>query len=269
MNYLAKIREQKPLIHNITNIVVANFSANGLLALGASPAMANAPEEAAEMASHADALVLNIGTCTEDQVKAMLIAGMAANEKGIPVILDPVAIGATKFRTDAVMQILTELDITVIRGNIGEIAFLGETDARMKGADALMDKVEPEIAVYAAKKYNSIVTATGKTDIITDGSNYTLCNNGSSMLPNITGTGCLLTAVVGAFCSVTEDYYEASIQAVSSYGVAAQLASEKSNGPGSFLSIFMDELYRLTEAAVQQSAKLHEYNCKGVGSNDR
>src|SRR5690625_3519197 len=107
MDYLAAIRKRKPMIHNITNIVVANFSANGLLALGASPAMANAPEEVEEMVSHADGLVLNIGTCTEIQVEAMLLAGKAANAKGIPVILDPVAVGATNFRKNAVQQILT------------------------------------------------------------------------------------------------------------------------------------------------------------------
>ncbi|WP_099157645.1 hydroxyethylthiazole kinase [Virgibacillus ndiopensis] len=259
MSYLSKIRNQKPLIHNITNTVVANFSANGLLALGASPAMANAPEEAAEMASHADALVLNIGTCTQEQVKAMIIAGKAANKKRIPVILDPVAIGATKFRTNAIKQILAEIEISVIRGNSGEISFLGETNTLMKGTDTLVEVVEPEVSANIAEKYGSVVIATGKTDIITDGRNYSLCKNGSAMLPNVTGTGCLLTAVVGAFVSVSEDYYNASVQAVSSYGVAAELAEENSVGPGSFMSVFLDELYNLKETTVQNSAKLQEF----------
>src|SRR5690625_508057 len=132
MDYLSAIRKQKLMIHNITNIVVANFSANGLLPLGASPAMANAPEEVEEMVSHADALVLNISTCTQTQEEAMLLAGKAANDQGIPVILDPVAVGATNFRKNAVQQILTEIDVAVIRGNTGEIAYLGELSVEMK-----------------------------------------------------------------------------------------------------------------------------------------
>src|SRR5699024_4223794 len=115
MDYLSAIRKQKPMIHNITNIVVSNFSANGLLDLGASTAMANAPEEVEEMVSHVDALVLNIGTCTQTQVEAMLLAGKAANDQGIPVILDPVAVGATNFRKNAIQQILKEIDVAGIR----------------------------------------------------------------------------------------------------------------------------------------------------------
>lgn len=262
MNYLAQIKEQKPLIHNITNTVVANFSANGLLALGASPAMANAPEEAAEMASHADALVLNIGTCTQDQVDAMILAGKAANKKGIPVILDPVAIGATVFRTSAVKQILAKIDVAVIRGNAGEIAVLGELDIEMKGADSLVGEVNPDVAVEVAEKYGAIVIATGETDIITDGSTFTQCKNGVPMLSAVTGTGCLLTAVVGAFLSVGTDFYQASVKAVCSYGIAAELAHESVAGPGSFLPVFLDELYGLTDEKVKVKANIRELTLK-------
>src|SRR5699024_4091421 len=153
MDYLSAIRKQKPMIHNITNIVVANFSANGLLALGASPAMANAPEEVEEMVSHADALVLNIGTYTQTQVEAMLLAGKDENDQGIPVILDPVAVGTTNFQKNTVQQILTEIDVAVIRGNTGEIAYLGELSVEMKGADALLDEIAPDIAIETAKKH--------------------------------------------------------------------------------------------------------------------
>lgn len=263
MNYLTQIKEQKPLIHNITNTVVANFTANGLLALGASPAMANAPEEAAEMASHADALVLNIGTCTQNQVDAMILAGKAANKKGIPVVLDPVAIGATNFRRSAIGQILTKVDVTIIRGNAGEIAVLGEQASRMKGADSLVDGIDPNVAIQVADKYKATVIATGETDTITNGESYTQCKNGVSMLPYVTGSGCLLTAVVGAFSSVSKDTYEASVKAVCSYGVAAELASENATGPGSFLPAFLDELYGLTDDKVKASAKVRELSLKG------
>lgn len=263
MNYLEQIKKQKPLIHNITNTVVANFSANGLLALGASPAMANAPEEAAEMASHADALVLNIGTCTQSQVEAMILAGKSANKKGIPVILDPVAIGATVFRTGAINHILSKVDVSVIRGNAGEISVLGELDTEMKGADTLVDEINPDVAIHVAKKYEAIVIATGKTDSITDGNRFTQCKNGVPMLPYITGAGCLLTAVVGVFSSVGNDLYDASVKAVGSYGVAAELAMEQAKGPGTFLPAFLDELYELTEDKVQEKVNLRELTLKG------
>ncbi|ASN03554.1 hydroxyethylthiazole kinase [Virgibacillus necropolis] len=263
MNYLMQIKNQKPLIHNITNTVVANFSANGLLAIGASPAMANAPEEAAEMASHADALVINIGTCTQDQVNAMIFAGKAANKKGIPVILDPVAIGATTFRTSAIKQILSKVDVLVIRGNAGEIAVLAGLDTEMKGADTLVDEIDSELAIHVAKKYRAVVIATGKTDTITDGDSLTQCKNGVAMLPNVTGTGCLLTAIVGAFSSICADIYDASVQAVCSYGVAAELAMEHTKGPGTFLPALLDELYDLSEEKVKAKANIRELTLKG------
>lgn len=263
MDCLSAIRQEKPLIHNITNIVVANFSANGLLALGASPAMANAPEEVEEMASHADALVLNIGTCTSEQVNAMCRAGKAANKKGIPVILDPVAVGATNFRKNAIQQILTEIDIAIIRGNTGEIAYLGELNVKIKGADALLDKITPDIAMETAKRHNAIVVATGKTDIITDGENYTLCKNGISMLPYVTGSGCLLTAVIGAFVSVSDDGYQGAVQAVTSYGVAAELAWKEAQGPGTFLSVFLDKLYQITNETVLKHSHIEEFTKQG------
>lgn len=263
MDYLTAIRKQRPMVHNITNIVVANFSANGLLALGASPAMANAPEEVEEMASHANALVLNIGTCTQTQVKAMLLAGKAANKQGIPVILDPVAVGATTFRINAIKEILAEIDVAVIRGNTAEIAYLGELAAEMKGADALIDEVDPKIAMRVAKKHATIVIATGKTDIITNGESYTLCENGVPMLPYVTGSGCLLTAVIGAFVSVGDDTYQASVQAVTSYGVAAEQAMDKVQGPGTFATALIDQLYNVTERKVREHAKIRERTKQG------
>ncbi|ASK61522.1 hydroxyethylthiazole kinase [Virgibacillus phasianinus] len=263
MNYLAEIKKQKPLIHNITNIVVANFSANGLLALGASPAMANAPEEAAEMAAHADALVLNIGTCTQDQLEAMILAGKAANQKNVPVILDPVAIGATAFRASVVQQILDKIDVAVIRGNTGEIAVLGEMAVEIKGADSLVGEISPHVAINVAKKYGAIVIATGETDTITDGESFTQCKNSVPMLSSITGAGCLLTAVVGAFVSVGTDFYNASVKAVCSYGVAAELAYGTASSPGSFLAAFLDEIYALTDEKVKSKAIIRELTLKG------
>lgn len=250
MQALQQIRQQKPLIHNITNIVVANFTANGLLALGASPTMANAPEEAADMAAHADALVLNIGTCTKEQLEAMLLAGKSANQKGTPVILDPVALGATSFRSNAVNKILSEINVTAIRGNAGEISLLGEVSAEVKGADSTVSDLAPFIPAEVSRKYGATVIATGETDIVTDGPTYALCKNGVPMLQQVTGAGCLLTAVIAAFLSVEREPQQACMDAVSCYGVAAERALESSSGPGSFQQALLDELDHITAEQV-------------------
>jgi len=262
MDYITAIRKQKPLIHNITNIVVANFSANGLLAIGASPVMANAPEEVEEMVSHANALVLNIGTCTQTQVRAMLLAGKTANDQGIPVILDPVGVGATSFRKQAVKQILGEINVSVIRGNTGEIAILGEAGSEMKGVDASTDHINPNIAKQVSRRYGSIVITTGETDVITDGERYSLCKNGVPMLPRVTGSGCLLTAIIGAFVSVADDRYHASVNAVSSYGAASEIAMETVSGPGAFSAALMDSLYNLTNQDVTKRKRIQMFTAQ-------
>src|SRR5690625_930005 len=223
MKYLEDIRQKKPLIYNITNQVVTNFSANGLLAIGASPAMANAPEEAKDMVALADALVLNVGTCSQSQAEAMLLAGKEANKSGIPVILDPVAVGATSYRTDVVEKLLKHVSFTAIRGNAAEIATIGKEETRMKGVDSLVDHLEPDIAHNVARSHKTLVIATGKIDVITDGERVFTCENGSSMLPNITGSGCLLSAVIGAFMTVEGNVLTTATMAVAGYGAAAEL----------------------------------------------
>lgn len=256
MNFLTHIRQNNPLIYNITNQVVTNFSANGLLAIGASPAMANAPEEAKDMARHADAVILNVGTCSSSQAEAMLLAGEEANKKGIPVVLDPVAVGATDFRTDVVDKLLKHVSFTAIRGNAAEIATIGKEETQMKGVDSLVDHLETEIAQKVAQMHKTMVIATGKIDVITDGKRLITCENGTSMLPYITGSGCLLSAVVGAFLTVGEDVLTSASKAVAGYGIAAQLAMEQASGPGTFLPSFIDELYHLDDEKIRRKAKL-------------
>lgn len=256
---LEKVRENKPLVHNITNEVVTNFTANGLYALGASPVMAYAHEEVADMAKIAGALVLNMGTLTAETVEAMIIAGKSANKHGVPVIFDPVGAGATPYRTEVVQRICRELDLSVIRGNAAEVAnSVGET-WEIKGVDVgeISGDVE-ELARNAAKKLKSVVAITGKIDVITDGNSLYTVNNGDEMLTLITGTGCLLTSVIGAYAAVEKDFLIAATSGIGMYGVAAELARQKTNHPGSFQIAFLDMLYEISPQLVEQRVRITE-----------
>lgn len=259
MDFIAKIREDKPFIFNITNEVASNFAANGLIAIGASPAMSHTPREAKDYGAIADAVVLNLGTLTEDRGEAMLKAGKAANENGVPVILDPIAVGGTAFRTEIIDEILQMVKLTVIRANAGEIAVLGDVLDKAKGPDSMMEENDPKIAVAVAKKYDTVVISTGETDVITDGVRTALCKNGHEMLQNITASGCLLTSLIGPFVSVAEDVYEAGAYATASYGIAAELAMEKAGGPGTFIPVLLDELYFLTDEKVEKYKQIQEF----------
>ncbi|MDZ5473904.1 hydroxyethylthiazole kinase [Bacillus sp. 31A1R] len=249
-NLLNKVREVNPLVHNITNVVVTNFTANGLLALGASPVMAYAAEEVADMAKIAGALVLNMGTLHSQVVESMMIAGKSANQSGVPVIFDPVGTGATPYRTETARRIINEIEIAVIRGNAAEIANISGENWDIKGVDAGNTKGNiRELAQKTAKKLNTIVIITGKDDVVSNGDQTYIVRNGHSLLTKVTGTGCLLTSVVGAFASVETDYMLASVAALTTYGVAAEMAAKRTAtlGPGSFQIEFLNQLSLITE----------------------
>lgn len=258
MEMIEKVRSENPLIHNITNMVVTNFTANGLLALGASPVMANAAEEAADMAAIADALVLNIGTLTPSQVKAMLLAGRAANQKGIPVLLDPVGAGATAYRTETALMLLKELEISAIRGNAAEIANICGVKQRIKGVDGGGDTDTESLARTASMELGTFVIITGKTDAVSDGKDVRLVHNGSAMLTKVTGAGCLLTAVIGAFMAAEKNPSDAAVSALVFYGICAERAEEKARGkgPGTFQTEFLNELALVTPEDMRTHARL-------------
>ncbi|MFJ5964182.1 hydroxyethylthiazole kinase [Bacillus sp. NPDC093026] len=257
---LEKVRAENPLVHNITNQVVTNFTANGLLALGASPVMANAKEEVAEMAQLADALVLNIGTLTKETVEAMIIAGRAANEKGVPVLLDPVGVGATTFRTSAANQLLQQVNMSVVRGNAAEIANLIETDGwELKGVDAKKANGDVSaLAKQAAKALHTVVVITGKVDVVSDGDVVMSIHNGHEWLTKVTGAGCLLTSIMGAFCATGEQPLHAAASALLFYGVAAEKAAlqTKGNGPGTFQMELLNELSNTSATDVITLGKI-------------
>lgn len=255
---ISKVRNEQPLVHNMTNVVVTNFTANGLLSLGASPVMAYAKEEVADMASIAGALVLNIGTLSTEEIEAMIIAGKAANEKGVPVILDPVGAGATDFRTKMAQKILQEVNVTILRGNAPEIANVAGEKMEMKGVDAASDGGDVKsLARNVATQFNCTVVITGPVDVISNQNRTNTVSNGHPLLTKVTGTGCLLSSVIGAFAAIHDDTLAAATTAVAAYGIAAEKAAKLTveNGPGSFQIEFLNQLSKLNEQD-QELAKI-------------
>ncbi|MEX2461391.1 MAG: hydroxyethylthiazole kinase [Paenibacillaceae bacterium] len=258
------VRENNPLIHNMTNEVVTNFTANGLLALGASPVMAYAIEEVADMAKIAGALVLNMGTLNAGLVEAMIVAGRSANAHGVPVIFDPVGAGATAYRTETARRILNQVNISIIRGNAAEIANVIGEEWAIKGVDAGSNTGAnvKRLAVKAAQILGTIAVITGKEDIITDGKNGYLIQNGHPILTKVTGTGCLLTSVIGAFAAVDHNLLIGAASALAFYGVAAELAAERKGveGPGSFQVEFLNQLSKESVADLERLVKVQMMN---------
>lgn len=256
---LRRIRDARPLVHNITNFVVMNFTANALLSAGASPVMAHAENEVEEMVAFAGALVLNIGTLDDTWVSAMLRAGKKAGELGVPIILDPVGAGATHLRTDAALRILRETKVTLIRGNASEIMALAGASAQSKGVDAA-ESVDAAAshARALARKVNVPVAVTGAVDFITDGQRIFRVANGHPLMGCVTGTGCGATALIGAFAAVDRDPVSAATTALAYYGLAGERAADGAPGPGTFMIRFLDALHSLTPDDARQGARIQE-----------
>lgn len=255
---LGALRARKPLIHQITNYVVMNETANATLAIGALPVMAHAPEEVEEMAAGAGALVLNIGTLSTPWIEAMLLAGKAANAAGVPVVLDPVGAGATRFRTETAKRILSEVGVSVVRGNAGEVATLIGQEAEMRGVDSLgAGSPAEEIARSAALALGCVVTVTGPVDRVSDGERGLRVANGHQLLAVVTGTGCMSTAITGCFLAAKPDApLEAAAEALAAYGVAAEDAAAGANGPGSFHAALYDALYNLDPETLDARVRI-------------
>lgn len=249
--YLQIIRREQPLIHCITNTVVANFQANGLLALGASPVMADAVEEATEIASVSACTVLNIGTLKSDTVQSMILAGKSATNNSNPVVLDPVGAGATTFRKETVMKLLTEIDISLIRCNAGELAAIAGVKWQAKGVDAGQGDANIEvIAKEVATQYNCLVAVSGEIDIVTDGEETIAIQGGHPLMSRVTGMGCLLSSVTGAFLAVAnEDKLEAVAAALTFYKQIGQRAAENCTGLGDFAVEFLNALHLTDQGA--------------------
>jgi hydroxyethylthiazole kinase len=255
---LFRLRETRPLVHQITNYVVMNETANATLAVGGQPVMAHAIEEVEEMVALAGALVLNIGTLSPHWVDAMLAAGRAANARGIPVVLDPVGAGATTYRTRTVHQILDEVKVTVVRGNAGEVATIVGVDAEVRGVDSVGVSADPaELARRAASTLGLVVSVSGPVDHASDGERVVSVANGHPVLATITGTGCMLTAVTGCFLAASpEDPLGAAVGALAAYGVAGEDAAREGKGPGSVHVALYDALAALDPATLDGRVRI-------------
>lgn len=248
---LARVGAEHPLVHQITNVVVTNDSANLTLGFGALPVMAYAPEEVAEMAALAQALVLNIGTLSAGEIEAMLIAGRSAAEHGVPIVLDPVGAGATRFRTESALRLLAALPVTVLRGNRGEIgALVGSGEVR--GVEAVGAEDPRAVAEAAAARFSVVTAVTGAVDIVCDRDRGRVfeVHNGHPLLGRITGSGCMATATIGIFLAAGDDPALQAALALATYGLAAERAAAGDPGPGTFRARLLDEVAALATKGV-------------------
>jgi hydroxyethylthiazole kinase len=256
---LAELRERKPLIHSITNYVVMNETANAVLALGALPVMAHAADEVQEMVGLAGALVLNIGTLERSWIDSMLLAGAAANERGVPVVLDPVGAGATTYRTHTAKRILDSVDVAVLRGNAGEVATLVGVEAEVRGVESIGGGGDAAgLAREAARTLGLVASVTGAVDHVSDGERTVAVANGHELLATVTGTGCMSTVLTGCFLAAKDDALEAATEALVAFGVAGEDAAVGASGPGSFHVALYDGLAALDPATLTGRAKVSE-----------
>jgi hydroxyethylthiazole kinase len=254
-----RIRTEAPLIHNITNYVVMNTTANALLALGASPVMAHALEEVEEMAGIAAALVVNIGTLSPHWIESMARAMWKAAQCGIPVALDPVGAGATRLRTETVRALIGKTPPTVIRGNASEIKALCDEEVKTKGVDSTHASEDSlDAARVLSGRHGSVVCVSGAVDLIVQGHAIIRIANGHPLMPRVTGLGCTATALIGAFAAVNPSPLKATAHAMAVTGIAGEIAAEGAQGPGALQVRFIDALYGLKETDIRQRLKWNE-----------
>ena len=240
------IRATAPLIHNITNYVAMGFSANALLAVGASPLMSSEPDEMEDISAISSALVINIGCLEQGQMKAMGIAAEAAMKSRKPWVLDPVGAGASRLRTETAAELLHRFRPSVVRGNASEILALCGIPARSRGVDSAEESKDAvRHAMELARKCGTVVSVSGPVDYITDGQEVNSVCNGSPLMPSVTAMGCTASALTAAFLAVDADTLEAASCAMALMGVAGEKAAAESDGPGSLTVKFIDTLYNL------------------------
>lgn len=266
---LENLKLNSPLVHNITNYVTVNDCANIVLAAGGSPLMADDINEVEDIVSISNALYINVGTLNTRTVEAMIKAGKKANELGLPVILDPVGIGASKLRNESVKTLIDKIEFAVIKGNMSEIKALYTNAKNTGGVDAqeedLIDDANIEETIEfvkkAAKKFNCVIAATGPIDIITDSEKVSLIRNGHAMMSRITGTGCMTGSVIATYCAPNKDnIFDAVVMAVTVMGLCGEKAYEKieakSEGTGSFRMYLIDAVSLMDFETLKEGAKV-------------
>ncbi len=254
---LEAIRKDNPLVVNVTNNVVTNYTANALLALGASPAMSHDADDLEELAALAGALVINIGTPGDEFIRGMAAAGAAARANGVPIVVDPVAAGVTKRRTRTIVEFMDAYPPAIIRGNASEIMSLAGGGNSARGVDSRLESnIARDAAIALAKDRKCAVCVSGAVDIVTDGRNVVRLKNGKAMMTRVTGMGCAATALCGAFAAVNGSALDAAVGAMAVMGVAGDMAAERALGPGTLQLHFLDALYRLAESDITGRLKI-------------
>ncbi len=254
---LEKIKREHPLVHNITNYVVMNFTANALLAMGALPVMAHAVEEVEEMVGLANALVINIGTLSQPWIDSMVRAVRAARDRSIPIVLDPVGAGATRFRTETARRLMGEAPVAVLRGNASEIMAVAGQKGITRGVESVHGAEDARLTARdLAKTYGIVVAVTGAEDFVTDGARMARISNGHPLMGRVTGTGCAASAITGAFCGAETDAFAAAIGALVTFGIAGELAALPNIGPGSFQVGLLDALDAVDGAIIRARARV-------------
>ena len=252
-----RVKSLKPVVHHLTNWVTIYDCAGIVKTFGASPVMAHALEEMEDMTSIASALVLNIGTLTTEFIEAMIKAGKNANKKGIPIILDVCGAGATHLRNEKCFELLNTLKIDIIKGNSSEIARIAGENVKTQGVDSTETGLNPvDITRKLAEQRQCTVVMTGATDIVTGAGKTLLVKNGHPLMSAVVGTGCMAASVIGTFAAVEKDLVTASACGLVCYEVAAELAAEKTNAPGSFKTKLYDEVYLLKKEEVEKRQKI-------------
>ena len=256
---LNEIRNNSPLVHNITNYVVMNNTANALLSVGASPVMAHSLDEVEDIISISSSLVINMGTLSELWVDSMIKAGKKANELKKPIVFDPVGIGASSYRTEIAKEIIEKTSPCVIRGNASEIMVLAQLSSVTKGVDSTAKTVEAlDGAIQLSKELNNTVVVSGETDYIVTRNKVSSVNNGREIMSKVTGMGCTATSVIGASVAVEDDVHEAAVFSMALMGVAGEIAESKSNGPGSFQISFLDTLSSVSSKMISDNARIND-----------
>lgn len=254
---LELVRRQSPLVHNITNYVAMNLTANALLAVGASPVMAHAPEEVEDMVNIASALVINIGTLSGHWVESMFKAAHQAKKKGIPIIYDPVGAGATPYRTRTIRELLQAVPPAIVRGNASEIMACAGGQAKTKGVDsAAAAGTALDSARSLSAQQDCVVCVSGETDYIVGKKGMAMIKNGHALMPRVTGLGCAASALCAAFAAVNPDHFASTAAAMAVMGIAGEIAGEKAQGPASLQVHFLDALHNLTGKEIQQRLKI-------------
>ena len=255
----AAIREHGPLVHNITNYVVMNSTANALLAIGASPVMAHAVDEVADMVALAGALVVNIGTLSSAWVEAMHVAMREADRRGTPIVLDPVGAGATEYRTSTAGALIADVTPTIIRGNASEIMAVAEAGATTRGVDTSESSASAAgPAERLAARTGAVVVVTGATDLVVSSSTTLALDNGHPLMARVTGLGCTASALCGAFAAVQPDAVRAAAHATAVTGIVGELAAEQAAGPGTLQLHLLDRLHTLTAEQIADRLRVRD-----------